>query len=100
MKDDIVKVAQWGLICDNPECDWRDDTIKFKDYKGWVNAQCPKCGQNVLTEHDLKNAKMLYAAIRIVNLKNRLFGRKRVKGDIDVNVIVNTHNDISFRLEE
>lgn len=100
MKNDIVKVIQWGLVCDNPSCDWRDDTIKFKEYKKWINAPCPKCGQNVLTEHDMENALKLNFAIQIVNLKNKLFGRKRKKGDIDVKVIANTHNDISFRIEE
>ena len=49
-----------GLKCDNPQCDWRDTTIKFAEYPQWLNAPCPKCGANVLTQEDFDKAMQLY----------------------------------------
>lgn len=42
-----VRVA--GLKCDNKECDYQDDTIRYEEYKKYINAPCPKCGHNLLT---------------------------------------------------
>lgn len=41
-----------GLKCDNPSCDYVDPTIHVEDYEKYVNAPCPKCGANLLTEQD------------------------------------------------
>ena len=38
-----------GIKCDRDSCGYRDDSVKFKDYKKWVNKPCPKCGMNLLT---------------------------------------------------
>ena len=45
-----VKIS--GLKCDNPNCDYRDDTIKYEDYKKYVDAKCPKCGMILLTKKE------------------------------------------------
>lgn len=99
MEEDTIKVHKWGLICDNPICDWRDDIIDFDDYKNYVNMACPKCGENVLTKHDLKNAKRLNKMIKITNNLNRFFGVK-VDHSQDKKVLVNTHNDITFKIQD
>jgi hypothetical protein len=39
-----------GLKCD--ACDWADPSILLEDYPKWLNAPCPKCGANVLTQED------------------------------------------------
>ena len=62
-----VELESHGLKCDNPKCDWHDSSILFSDYKQWLNVPCPKCGENVLTESDFKNAEALRKAIDIVN---------------------------------
>ena len=48
-----MMITSGGLVCDNDSCDWEDMSIKVDDYPKWLNAPCPKCGENVLTEEDL-----------------------------------------------
>lgn len=58
-----------GIKCDNPKCDYKDDTVKFEDYKDWVNKPCPKCGANLLTEIDFLNTAIMMAAVEATNAK-------------------------------
>ncbi len=62
-----VEYNETGLQCDNPNCDWKDESIQFKDYKSHINAPCPKCGENILTETDYANAKHLHDMLDFVN---------------------------------
>lgn len=48
-----------GIICDNKECDFEDESVQFDDYPNWLNKPCPKCGENLLTQEDLNTVKML-----------------------------------------
>ena len=58
-----VEVLGGGLKCDNPNCDWEDDSIKNEDYINYINTPCPKCGENVLTQEDYDNAmKVVYVS--------------------------------------
>lgn len=41
-----------GIKCDNPQCDFKDHTVRIEDYKQWLNWPCPKCGANLLTQAD------------------------------------------------
>ncbi|MCX5884341.1 MAG: hypothetical protein NT096_00250 [Proteobacteria bacterium] len=41
-----------GIKCDAEGCTFRDDTVKMKDYKSWLNKPCPLCGANLLTQAD------------------------------------------------
>lgn len=63
-----IKITDSGLICDNPSCDWIDETIKDEDLLDWVNKPCPKCGDNVLTEKDYINLLKLNKIVDYVNL--------------------------------
>jgi len=56
-----------GIKCDNPNCDFRDDTVKFEDYPLWLNKPCPKCGCNLLTKKDLETTKTLIKLVNIIN---------------------------------
>ena len=56
-----------GLKCDNSKCDYTDPTIDFKDIEKWIDAPCPKCGENLLTKDDYFNAKMTVAAFDFIN---------------------------------
>lgn len=55
----VIKIEMAGLKCDAEGCDYRDDTIHIKDYEIYVNAPCPKCGANLLTEKDMHTIKFL-----------------------------------------
>lgn len=57
----------YGLKCDNPTCDWRDDKVTPNDYEQWLNKPCPDCGENLLTETDYENAKQLLAMIDLLS---------------------------------
>lgn len=56
-----------GIKCDNSKCDYQDMSVRFEDYKDWVNKPCPKCGANLLTEIDFINVTMMMTAIESVN---------------------------------
>ncbi len=62
-----IEVTGHGLKCDNPSCDWTDPTVQVDDYPQWLNAPCPKCGENVLTEEDLNNTLMLRNIAKLFN---------------------------------
>lgn len=67
METPRIQVNLGGLQCDNPLCDWIDPTIQVEQYKDWLNAPCPKCDENVLTEEDLKNTLMMRSIVAMVN---------------------------------
>jgi hypothetical protein len=67
---DKVKAIEFnikGIKCDNPDCDFRDETVKFEDYPLWLNRPCPKCGWNLLTQADLDATKALIKLVNIIN---------------------------------
>jgi len=56
-----------GIKCD--ACTWRDDTVEFKDFKQYLNKQCPVCGRSLLTPYDYavcKNAILLHRIVNII----------------------------------
>lgn len=62
-----IEIKGGGLKCDNPSCDWKDMTIPIEDLDKYLNKECPKCGENVLTQVDLDNAKRLHAMVDFIN---------------------------------
>lgn len=58
-----------GIKCDNPECDFKDMSVNFEDYKNWVNRPCPKCGANLLTTKDYNACRAL---LHISNFLNKI----------------------------
>ena len=65
-KVEVVKANISGIKCDNKECSYRDDSVKFEDYGNWLNKPCPECGSNLLTESDY------VAVLRMVKIVNKL----------------------------
>lgn len=59
-----------GLKCDNPKCDYQDNTIKYEDYKKYIGAKCPKCGMVLLTRKEYLMCKFL---VRVTELSNKIF---------------------------
>jgi hypothetical protein len=62
-----IKLINTGLKCDNPTCEWEDETIKVEDYKDFINAPCPECGENILTQEDLDNMTKVHEVMNFVN---------------------------------
>ena len=66
-----LEIIENGLQCDNKNCDWKDTTITFETYGDWLNKPCPKCGENVLTEEDFKNAEVIRISYQLINSLSR-----------------------------
>jgi NAD-dependent SIR2 family protein deacetylase len=56
---EAITVTISGIQCDNPSCDFKDETVSMADYEYWLNKPCPKCGNNLLTEADLLAVKKI-----------------------------------------
>lgn len=68
---EVIKIKQMGgLKCDNPNCNYHDDSISVNDYPNYINKPCPYCGCNLLTEADYKSVKRI---LKTVNTINRLY---------------------------
>lgn len=62
-----VEITGGGIVCDNPDCDYKDVTVKMEDYPDWVNKPCPKCGENLLTQEDYDAVLQLTRLADFVN---------------------------------
>jgi hypothetical protein len=56
-----------GLKCDAEGCGYEDHDTRYEDYEKYVNAPCPKCGANLLTEADLAATKAIIAGADWLN---------------------------------
>ena len=56
-----------GLKCDNEKCDYTEESAKLKDYKLLIGTECPKCGENLLTQEDCDKA---FRMVRYVSYFN------------------------------
>lgn len=74
-----VTMTVQGLKCDAPGCDYRDDTVEFKDYKQCVDKPCPKCGAPLLTKADYDLTVRLHRLTTALNLFYGIFRRKEVR---------------------
>ena len=70
----LIEINQEHVIeCDNLECDYAvanpsgDPSTDLTEY---LNQECPKCGENLLTEEDLRDYKKL---LRLINRLNWCF---------------------------
>jgi hypothetical protein len=66
----LIEINHKNLItCDKPGCDF---TIPYTpegeaNIRFYINKPCPKCGENLLTEEDLKLYKDLMERINWIN---------------------------------
>ena len=56
-----------GLKCDNPNCDYRDDSIQYEEYPKYIGYPCPKCGAVLLTKEDYKLCKTLERIAKVTD---------------------------------
>lgn len=64
---EALEMRIYGIKCDNPNCDYNDMKVEFKEYDKWLNKPCPKCGENLLTEKDYKSTKTLIGFVKVMN---------------------------------
>ena len=87
----ITTIVQ-GIKCDNPECDYKDMSVKYEDYPKWIDKPCPCCGSNLLTKRDYNVTKLM------VKLSS-IFGKIEVpeeKVDTMVDVKLNGTDKVDF----
>ena len=65
--DKNVEYHVQGIQCDNTQCDYVDEDVKYEDYPEWLNKPCPKCGENLLTEADYNLLKLVIKTAEFVN---------------------------------
>lgn len=56
-----------GIKCDNPNCDYRNNEVRFEDYAKWIDKPCPKCGQNLLTQQDYNFCLNMMKQVDVIN---------------------------------
>lgn len=66
MEQAIEITDQGGLQCDNPKCDYKEDT-PHEEYPNCINKPCPKCGENLLTQEDYDAWVAILGAISLYN---------------------------------
>lgn len=73
-KNDLIEIKKMGGIkCDNPSCDYHDNSVRVEDYKKWLNRPCPKCGCNLLTKKDYKSFMTVLSLISLTNKMGKIF---------------------------
>ena len=85
-----VEVDVHGIKCDNPDCTFEDDHVKFEEYPSYLNKPCPLCGQNLLTQEDLDNTNIVLGVVGMLN--KVLPGPK--EGDKLVHATMNIHDGV------
>lgn len=88
-----IQVQSTGIKCDNPNCDYKDESVKFEDFEEWLNKPCPECGWNLLTNEDFENIKDLFT---IINHVNSLEISESDKNDEMVTMQISTHKKLSI----
>jgi hypothetical protein len=66
MESDI-RVEAHGLKCDNPACDYWDESVPVSEYKNSIGKPCPKCGQSLLTQEDYDLFEQVNETVEVLN---------------------------------
>ena len=73
---DLQTTNEAAITCDNKDCNFEIPASTIKDYNPqnpinsiipFINVACPKCGENLLTEHDFNLALRFYVTVRWLN---------------------------------
>lgn len=67
MEKKIELAHDSSLKCDNTNCNYRDESVDYSKLSDYINKPCPKCGENLLTYEDYKNAEILMKTADIIN---------------------------------
>lgn len=102
------------IICDNPACDFKITTEQIKEFAEsegrvfnekqegmkFINAPCPRCGENLLTERDYLDDLKVQNKVAWINKWFSwitFFVPKNTKPSITT---VHSHNGIKFEHEK
>lgn len=109
MEERLFEIQATGIKCDNPSCDFYDDSVKWDDFESmkntWLNAKCPKCGSVLLTQED---ADLMKNIVTLVDNLNKLdtaelkrFSDNIDTGDIDGAIMAHlkTNGDGTLKIE-
>lgn len=96
----LIKIKQkYFIMCDNKNCDFKilnkNEIIDPYYIKKYLNADCPKCGENLLTEKDyLDSVKLL----NLINWINKWFSWLTIfiKNERKTTFRVHIHNGINL----
>ena len=75
----LIRYRVKGIKCDNPKCDYRDDSVRLRDYAKWLNRPCPKCGRSLLTQADLDAVRTMGDAVGVVNAFGAVLGLRATR---------------------
>lgn len=96
-------IIQLTIKCDNPNCDYMNDSVNFNNLEDFLNKSCPKCGENLLTEKNLNLSKIL---IFVLNELEEMLAelKKNIEEDntpyFEDNSIFNISEEELIELEE
>lgn len=62
-----IEASIKGLKCDAPDCEYSDMSISVETYKDYIDAPCPNCGANLLTQADFDMVQMLMGITDSIN---------------------------------
>lgn len=48
----LMTIEISGIKCDNPDCDYRDMTVRRENYLEYLGKPCPECDSVLLTQAD------------------------------------------------
>ena len=74
----VVQLDVLGIKCDH--CDYKDMSVKYREYEKYVNSKCPECGESLLTAADYKTTKVMVAMCNVINFvcyPISIFGRNK-----------------------
>lgn len=87
-----------GIKCDNKNCNYKNENVRYGEFDAWLNKPCPKCGQNLLTEADFKSMKYL---IKITAFLNKILPKPKEEEEmITVDVEMDGTGSIEFKVNE
>lgn len=82
-----------GIKCDS--CDWDDMSVRYENYKEWLNRPCPECGANLLTRSDYLLCKSLIAVSKAFGAKMGDPEAPKPEGAVDIHLGMNGTGQIS-----
>lgn len=84
------------IKCDNDNCDYILTGLEEEKVADYRNVNCPKCGENLLTDEDFKRFEAVMALHKALLLIQEAEGIESAE-DADKYVMrVNTHKEISI----
>ena len=98
MKPLIERHQEFSLVCDNPKCDFKilySIEVESRLHE-FINASCPKCGENILTYGDYLRFVKVMNTVNFINKYFSWLGLFISDKKKKYNVLVHTHDKIEI----